>query len=115
VAPLFATIKPGQITMRYFYPPTVLLRTDLSGCPMRGRTLFRCVLVLILCAAVGLLVHGCSSTAAPLSIQMYNPETKQTLTCAARDVTARADTAVLTRAVESCARELESRGFVRAK
>ena len=58
---------------------------------------------------------GCGSTAAPLSIEMHNPETNQTLTCAARGQLTQADPTVLAAAVESCAKELESRGFVRAK
>jgi len=65
-------------------------------------------LVLLVCC-------GCGSTAAPLSIEMYNPETKQTLTCAARDQLSQTDPEVLAGAVESCAQQLESRGFVRAK
>ncbi|HMA80620.1 MAG TPA: hypothetical protein VKR81_07000 [Candidatus Binatia bacterium] len=56
---------------------------------------------------------ACSSAAAPLSITMYNAETNQTLTCAARDQLGRADTAMLAGAVESCAKQLEARGFVR--
>ena len=100
--------------MKYFYPPTALPRTHLPECSIREESLFKGAFVLIL-AAIGLLVHGCGSGAAPLSIEMYNPETKQTLTCAARDITARSDTEVLAGAVESCARQLESRGFVRAK
>jgi hypothetical protein len=62
-----------------------------------------------------LVLYGCGSATAPLSIEMYNPETKQTLTCAARDQLAQAERAVLAAAVESCAKQLESRGFVRAK
>jgi hypothetical protein len=58
---------------------------------------------------------GCGSAAPPLSIEMYNPETNQTLTCAARGQLTQADPAVLAAAVESCAKQLESRGFVRAK
>jgi hypothetical protein len=58
---------------------------------------------------------GCGSTPAPLSIEMYNPETNQTLICAARGQLTKADPAVLAAAVESCAKELESRGFVRGK
>jgi hypothetical protein len=64
------------------------------------------LLLLVLC--------GCGSAAAPLSIEMYNPATNQTLTCAARDQLVQADPAVLATAVESCAKQLEARGFVRA-
>lgn len=58
-------------------------------------------------------VIGCGSAEAPLSIHMYNPKTHQALTCSARDPSARYDTAVLAGAVESCAKNLEARGFVR--
>jgi hypothetical protein len=59
------------------------------------------------------MVSSCSSGPAPLSIKMYNPETNQTLDCKASDETARTDIAVLGAAVESCAKQLEARGFVR--
>jgi hypothetical protein len=72
----------------------------------RWQKLSSFVLLLVLC--------GCGSAAAPLSIEMYNPETNQTLTCAARGQLAQADPAVLATAVESCAKQLEARGFVRA-
>jgi hypothetical protein len=56
---------------------------------------------------------GCGWGTAPLSIELYNPETKQVLTCAARDEFAKTDSTVLATAVESCAKQLEARGFVR--
>jgi hypothetical protein len=58
---------------------------------------------------------GCSSAPAPLSITMEHPETKQKLTCAAKDQLARADASLLASAVESCARSLEARGFIRQR
>jgi len=58
---------------------------------------------------------GCSSAAAPLSIELYNPETNQTLTCAARGELTQANSTVLAAVVESCAKQLEARGFVREK
>jgi hypothetical protein len=61
-----------------------------------------------------LMFCGCGSAAAPLSIEMHNPQTNQTLTCAARGQLGQADPAVLATAVESCAKQLEERGFVRA-
>ena len=67
---------------------------------------------LLLGCALLLFPSACSS-AAPLSITMYNAETNQTLTCAARDQLGRADTAMLAGAVEGCAKQLEARGFVR--
>ena len=68
---------------------------------------------LLLGCALLLFSFACSSAAAPLSITMYNAETNQTLTCAARDQLGRADTALLAGAVESCAKQLEARGFIR--
>jgi hypothetical protein len=44
---------------------------------------------------------------------MYHPETKQTLTCAARDQASNSHTPALTAAVETCAKQLEAGGFVR--
>ncbi len=58
---------------------------------------------------------GCSSVPAPLSITMEHPETKQKLTCAAKDQLARSDATLLAGAVESCARSLEARGFIRQR
>jgi hypothetical protein len=48
-----------------------------------------------------------------MSIKMFNPKTQTTLMCAASDNRG-GDTAALAAVVESCARQLESRGFVRA-
>lgn len=57
---------------------------------------------------------GCASSAsAPLSIKMINPKTQTTLMCSATDNRG-GDTSALAAIVESCARQLESRGFVRA-
>jgi hypothetical protein len=58
---------------------------------------------------------ACSTGPGPLSITLYNARTNQTLTCAARDQLGRADTALLAATVESCAKQLEARGFVRQK
>jgi hypothetical protein len=58
---------------------------------------------------------SCSSGQAPLSIQMYNPKTHQALTCSARDQRPGSDASILAGAVESCARSLEGRGFIREK
>jgi len=44
---------------------------------------------------------------------MFNAETNTTLNCEARDL-GMADRNMLANSVESCARQLESRGFVRA-
>jgi hypothetical protein len=60
-------------------------------------------------------IFGCSSGSPPLFIKMHNPETDQTLTCNASDRMGRADPTVLASAVESCAKQLEARGFVRER
>lgn len=49
-----------------------------------------------------------------MAIKMYHPETKQTLDCAGRS-TSGEYSAVLANAAEACARQLESKGFVREK
>jgi hypothetical protein len=69
----------------------------------------------MLTIGVAIVLSGCSSAPPPLSIKMYNPETMQTIDCKASDELARADTTVLAAAVESCAKQLETRGFVREK
>jgi len=66
-------------------------------------------------AGLAIFLGGCSSGPAPLALKLYNPETKQTLDCHAKDPTGRTDREVLASAVESCARQLEARGFVREK
>jgi hypothetical protein len=65
--------------------------------------------------STALMLAGCGSAAPLLSIQMVNPNTNQTLTCAANDQLSRTDTGVLAAAVETCARQLEANGFVRQK
>jgi hypothetical protein len=65
--------------------------------------------------SAALMLSSCSSAAPPLSIQMVNPHTNQTLTCAASDKLSRTDVAVLAAAVETCARHLEAKGFVRQR
>ena len=63
-------------------------------------------------ASTALVAIGCSSGQTPLSVKMVHPETKQTLTCSARDPLGRSDVSLLSGAVESCVRNLKSRGFV---
>jgi hypothetical protein len=66
-----------------------------------------------LSATMIIALGGCVSTKpAPLAIRMYNPDTHQTLHCAARDQSGQFTT-VLADAVEACARQLEAKGFVR--
>lgn len=58
-----------------------------------------------------LFIFGCSA-ASPMSITLYHPKTKIARTCAARESAAR-EIEVLSAAVEACAKQLETRGFVR--
>jgi hypothetical protein len=67
----------------------------------------------LVCAALAL--SSCNSAATPASIQMVNPNTNQTLVCAARDELSRTSPAVLAAAVETCAKNLEANGFVRQR
>jgi hypothetical protein len=62
-----------------------------------------------------LAIAACSSAPAPLSIVLEHPETKHTLTCAAKDKLGRTDESVLAGVVENCARTLEARGYVRQR
>jgi hypothetical protein len=64
-------------------------------------------------AATGLLVLGCAASEAPLNITLYNPTTGVQRICAAKESSSK-DIAALSDAVETCARQLESRGFVRS-
>jgi hypothetical protein len=61
-----------------------------------------------------LMLNACSSSP-PLVIKMYHPETKQSLTCAAKDELTQASSSALASAVETCARHLEGQGFVRER
>jgi len=58
-----------------------------------------------------MLMVSCQATA-PTSITLYNPKTKVSQTCAARQTIPKY-TEALAAAVEACAKQLESRGFVR--
>lgn len=62
-----------------------------------------------------LALTACSSGSSPLVIKLYHPETKQSLTCAAKDELTQSNSSVLASAVETCARHLETQGFVREK
>jgi hypothetical protein len=74
--------------------------------------MMRIVLLVSLIAAGPI---GCTSGSRPLAIHMYNPKTHQALVCSARDQRAGADPSLLAGAVETCARNLEARGFIREK
>ena len=81
------------------------------GAEMTLRNLMRLLAGLL--AALG--IAACSSAPAPLSIVVEHPETKHTLTCAAKDKLGRTDQSVLAGVVENCARTLEARGYVRQR
>lgn len=59
-------------------------------------------------------LSACASAQPPMAIKMYHPETKQTLDCAARSQSGEYSP-VLANMAEGCARQLESKGFVRQK
>jgi hypothetical protein len=89
------------------------VQTVVRGSVQRNQIKIEKIVALIFGLAASINSFGCSSRAAPLTITMYHPETQQTLSCAARDELARSDPKVLAGAVESCAKNLEARGFVR--
>jgi hypothetical protein len=64
--------------------------------------------------SLGFILSACSSAPPPMAIKMYHPETKQILDCSARS-TSGEYSSVLANAAETCARQLETKGFVRQK
>ena len=100
--------------MKYFSHAENFLRTNqatwLQGIKYRSKSAF-----LSLPYVVVAIIFGCASGPPPLLIKMHNPETDQTLNCNASDRMGRSDPAVLAAAVESCAQQLEARGFVRER
>jgi hypothetical protein len=58
------------------------------------------------------LISGCVAADSPLSISLYNPKTGVQRTCAAKESSSK-DVSALSSAVETCAKQLEARGFVR--
>ena len=100
--------------MKYFLRAENFLQT--SQATRLQRTEYRSKSAFLSLAYVSIaVIFGCSSGSPPLFIKMHNPETDQTLTCNASDRMGRADPTVLASAVESCAKQLEARGFVREK
>ena len=100
-----STAKRGQIVLRNLPGQSDTRRSQLD----------RLIPVALILSALAGTAIGCSSGPAPLSIKMHNPKTDQSLTCAARDQRGDTDVSMLAGAVESCARSLEARGFVRQK
>jgi len=71
-------------------------------------------LLLTAVVSLALTLAACSSAPPPMAIRMYHPETKQTLYCSARS-TSGEYSPLLASAAETCARQLEIKGFVREK
>jgi len=59
------------------------------------------------------LILGCTASDSPLSIGLYNPKTGVQRTCSAKESSSK-DVTALSNAVETCAKQLEARGFVRS-
>jgi hypothetical protein len=59
------------------------------------------------------LISGCTTTDAPLNITLHNPKTGVQRTCSAKESSSK-DVSALSAAVETCAKQLEARGFVRS-
>jgi len=75
---------------------------------IRGKLFLTAIVSLVFTLA------ACSSAQPPMAIKMYHPETNQTLDCSARS-TSGEYSSVLANAAETCARQLENKGFVRQK
>jgi len=100
--------------MKYFSHAESFLRTNQAMRLERGKYRSKSEFLLLTYVFVAI-IFGCASGPPPLLIKMHNPETDQTLTCNASDPMGRTDPAVLATTVESCAKQLEARGFVREK
>src|SRR5215467_11686990 len=64
-------------------------------------------------AAAAVLFLSCTASNSPLSIVLYNPKTGVQRTCSAKESSSK-DVSALSNAVETCAKQLEARGFVRS-
>jgi hypothetical protein len=62
---------------------------------------------------LAVLISGCVASDSPLSISLYNPKTGVQRTCSAKESSSK-DVLALSNAVETCAKQLEARGFVRS-
>jgi hypothetical protein len=116
---LFVTItaKAGQTSMKFFRHSKreFLARECVTDWPRQCSRVLRIGWLSSSLISAALMLSSCSSAAPSLSIQMVNPNTNQTLTCAASDQLSRTDAAALAVAVETCARQLEANGFVRQR
>jgi hypothetical protein len=64
---------------------------------------------------LAVLISGCVASDSPLSISLYNPKTGVQRTCSAKESSSSSkDVLALSSAVETCAKQLEARGFVRS-
>jgi hypothetical protein len=81
-------------------------------CMIRPK-IFLCRRILCVTAISAALIAGCVASDSPLSISLYNPKTGIQRKCSAKESSAK-DTSALSSAVETCARQLEARGFVRS-
>jgi hypothetical protein len=79
--------------------------SDLENFPSR-ETFWRTVIL----AAV---ISGCAASDPPLKITLHNPKTGIQRTCSAKESSSK-DVSALSAAVETCAKQLEARGFVRS-
>ena len=100
--------------MKCFSRAENFLQTKQTTRLQRGKYRSKSAFLLLTYVLVAI-IFGCASGPPPLLIKMHNPETDQTLTCNASDRMGRTDPTVLASAVESCAQQLETRGFVREK
>jgi hypothetical protein len=91
--------KKGQIS---------LLNAQMSD--LRNLACRQSFWLVVISAAV---ISGCTTTDGPLNITLHNPKTGIQRTCGAKESSA-ADLSVLATAVETCAKQLEARGFVRS-
>jgi hypothetical protein len=77
----------------------------LNSCPCRQ--------VFYAAVVSAVLIPGCTASDSPLSISLYNPKTGVQRTCSAKESSSK-DVSALSNAVETCAKQLEARGFVRS-
>ena len=110
--PSFA--KTGQTAMDFYHLSKFLFSVRKFSIIRQVSLCFELFLSWLLTLAT--IIAACSSAPPPLVIKMYHPETKQSLTCAAKDQPSMASNSpALASAVETCARHLEAQGFVREK
>ena len=80
---------------------------------MIHRKLFLSRQVFYVATILVVLISACTASDSPLSISLYNPKTGVQRTCSAKESSSK-DVSALSNAVETCAKQLEARGFVRS-